>query len=74
MIIYKRELTGEDVNNLDNDEELIYFKTDTIVISIIKIYNGYGVRIKQISNNELIDEATLNTIDEIMEYIENQEY
>ena len=34
MIIYKRKITLEDVANLDDGEELIYYKTDNIAITI----------------------------------------
>lgn len=70
MIIYKREMTLGDIANLDEDEELIYYMTDNIAITINKSNNRYIVRKKQISDNELIDEAFLNTIDEIMNFIE----
>ena len=69
MIIYKREMTLEDIANLDEDEELIYYMADNIAITINKSNNQYIVRKKQISDNELIEEAFLNTIDEIMNFI-----
>ena len=54
MIIYKREMTLEDIANLDEDEELIYYMADNIAITINKSNNQYIVRKKQISDNELI--------------------
>ncbi len=62
-------MTLEDIANLDEDEELIYYMADNIAITINKSNNQYIVRKKQISDNELIEEAFLNTIDEIMNFI-----
>ena len=58
MIIYKREMTLEDIANLDEDEELIYYMADNIAITINKSNNQYIVRKKQISDNELIEEKS----------------
>ena len=65
MIIYKRKITHEDVSNLDKNEQLIYYKTDTVAIVINQSNNRYILRKKQIENNELIDEVFLNTVDEV---------
>ena len=54
-------MTLEDIANLDEDEELIYYMADNIAITINKSNNRYIVRKKYISDNELIDEAFLNT-------------
>ena len=34
MIIYKRELDADDLDNLNREEELIYYKSDEIAITI----------------------------------------
>lgn len=69
MIVYKRKLTVEDLINLNDDEQLVYYKNENNAITINHINDFYLVREKQISNNELIEEVTLKTINEIMEFI-----
>lgn len=71
MIIYKRKITLEDVSNLDDGEELIYYKTDNIAITINQSNDRYIVRKKQIADNELMDEVFLKTVDEVINFIEN---
>lgn len=71
MIIYKRKITLEDVANLDDGEELIYYKTDNIAITINQSNDRYIVRKKQIADNELMDEVFLKTVDEVIDFIEN---
>lgn len=70
MIIYKRDITWEDVAGLDADEELIYYKTDDIAVTVIQHDDRYIVRKRQIFDNKLIEEAPLNTVDEVMDFIE----
>lgn len=71
MIIYKRNITEEDILNLDKEEQLIYYKTDDIAITINKIEDNYVVRKKRISDNSKIYEKTIKTIEEILDFIEN---
>lgn len=71
MIIYKRKITKEDIGNLDMEEQLIYYKTEDFAITINKIEDEYLVRKKRISDNEKIDEKLIETIDEILDFIEN---
>ncbi len=71
MIIYKRKITLEDVANLDDGEELIYYKTDNIAITINQSNDRYIVRKKQIADNDLMDEVFLKTVDEVIDFIEN---
>ena len=72
MIIYKRKVTLEDICNLKNHEKLIYFKTEDIAITIDKVDYNYVFRKREISENEMIDEVVLKTVDKTMEHIENQ--
>lgn len=71
MIIYKRLITQEDVSNLNDNEELIYYKTDNIAITINQHHDRYLVRKKQIYDNKLIDEVFVERIDEVLKFIEN---
>ena len=70
MIIYKRKIKKEDIGNLENEEKLIYYISDDAAVTIDKINDGYLIRKKDISENEVIDEIFLNTIDESMKFIE----
>lgn len=72
MIIYKRKITQEDIINLNNHEELIYYKTEDIAITVNRVDGNYILRKRGISENELIDEIVLKTINETMEHMENQ--
>lgn len=72
MIIYKRKITQEDIINLKNDEELIYYKTEDIAITVNRVDDNYVLRKRGISENELIDEIVLKTVNETMEHMENQ--
>lgn len=72
MIIYKRKITKEDIINLKNDEELIYYKTEDIAITVNRVDDNYVLRKRGISENELIDEIVLKTVNETMEHMENQ--
>lgn len=72
MIIYKRKITQEDIINLKNHEELIYYKTEDIAITVNRVDGNYILQKRGISENELIDEIVLKTVNETMEHMENQ--
>ena len=72
MIIYKRKITQDDIGNLENKEKLIYYKEMNTAFTIDKINDGYLIRKKEISENELIDEIFLKTTDDAMKFIENR--
>ena len=71
MIVYKRELTIDDVCGLDKDEELIFYMSDDVAIVVIESNGRYVVRKKGIYENELIEEAILKEADEVMEFVQN---
>lgn len=68
MIVYKRKMTREDIEGLEEDEELIYYLSDETAVLINQVQKQYIVRKKNIENNELIEEAKLSTIDDVMEF------
>ena len=70
MIVYKRKMTREDIEGLEEEEELIYYLSDETAVLINKVKKQYIVRKKNIENNELIEEAKLSTIDDVMEFAE----
>lgn len=69
MIVYKRELNADDLENLDDEEELIYYKSDKVAITIDIVKDLFIVRKKSIFDNKLIEEAFLKTIGEVMEFV-----
>ena len=68
MIVYKRKLEIEDIGNLSNDEELIYYRDEEIAFTVIKVKDKYMARKKVICSNEKIDEKVLNNIGEVIEF------
>lgn len=70
MIVYKRLLQKKDIQNLENDEELIYYKDNNIAFTINQANDNYIVRKKKIFNNELIDERFLKTIEQVVKIVE----
>lgn len=69
MIVYKRELNADDLDNLNNDEELIYYKSDEIAVTIVIAKDLFIVRKKNIFDNKLIEEEFLKTIEDVMEFV-----
>ena len=70
MIVYKRKMTREDIEGLEEEEELIYYLSDETVVLVNQVKKQYIVRKKNIDSNELIEEAKLSTIDEVMKFAE----
>ena len=68
MIVYKRKLEIEDIGNLSNDEELIYYRDEEIAFTVIKVKDKYIARKKGICSNEKIEEKVLNNIGEVIEF------
>ena len=68
MIVYKRKLEIENIGNLSNDEELIYYRDEEIAFTVIKVKDKYIARKKVICSNEKIDEKVLNNIGEVIEF------
>lgn len=70
MIVYKRKMTREDIEGLEEEEELIYYLSDETAVLVNPVKKQYIVRKKNIDSNELIEEAKLSTIDEVMKFAE----
>ena len=70
MIVYNRKLEKIDISNLDDEEELIFYKDNNIAFTINKIDDSYVLRKKKIFNNELIDERFLKTIEQVVKIVE----
>ena len=69
MIVYKRELNADDLENLDDEEELIYYKSDKVAITIDIAKDSFIARKKLISDNKLIEEKFLKTIKDVMDFV-----
>lgn len=70
MIIYNRQLKKDDILNLKNDEELIFYRDNNIAYSINHLtMSNYIIRKKKIFNNELIDEKIFKTAEQIIKAI-----
>lgn len=70
MIVYNRKLEKIDISNLDDEEELIFYKDNNIAFTINKIDDSYVLRKKKIFNNELIDERFVKTAEQIVKIVE----
>ena len=70
MIVYNRKLEKIDISNLDDEEELIFYKDNNIAFTINQIDDSYVLRKKKIFNNELIDERFVKTIEQIVKIVE----
>lgn len=70
MIVYKRKLKKEDVQQLDDNEELIYYYSNNIAYTIVSIDNSYAVRKKKVFNNQLVEERMLKTIEQVIKVVE----
>lgn len=70
MIVYKRKLKKEDVQQLEDNEELIYYYSNNIAYTIVSVDNSYAVRKKKVFNNQLIEEKMLKTIEQIIKVVE----
>lgn len=70
LIVYNRKLEKIDISNLDDEEELIFYKDNNIAFTINKIDDSYVLRKKKIFNNELIDERFVKTAEQIVKIVE----
>lgn len=69
MIVYRRLLKREDIANLEDYEELIYYKDNNIAYVINKMVNNnnYVIRKKKIFNNQLMEEAFFKLPEQIVQ-------
>lgn len=70
MIVYKRKLEKADIQNLEDDEELIYYKDNNIAFTVNQVNNSFVIRKKKIFNNEMIDERFMKTPEQIIKIVE----
>ena len=70
MIVYKRKLDKLDIHNLEDNEELIYYKDNNIAFTINQVDNSFVIRKKKIFNNEMIDERFVKTPEQVVKIVE----
>ena len=69
IIVYKRSLRKEDIQQLQDDEELIYYYNDNIAYTIVRLDNNYIYRKKKVFNNQIVEENTLKTPEQIIKKV-----
>ena len=69
IIVYKRPIKKEDIKQLDVDEELIYYYNDNVAYTIVYHNNNYIYRKKKIFNNQITEEETVKTPEQLIKKI-----
>ena len=70
MIIYNRKIEKNDLYNLSDDEELIFYKDNNTAFTINHLDSNYILRKKKIFNNELVDERVVKTVEQLIKIVE----
>lgn len=70
LIVYNRKLEKKDILNLNDSEELIFYKDNNIAFTVNQVDNNYVIRKKKIFNNELIDERFVKTAEQLIKIVE----
>lgn len=70
MIVYKRKIKKRDIQNLENDETLLYYYSNNIAYILRRVNNNYVIRKKKVFNNQLVDEKTVKTIEQCIKVVE----
>ena len=70
LIIYNRKIEKNDLYNLSDDEELIFYKDNNIAFTINHLDSNYILRKKKIFNNELVDERVVKTVEQLIKIVE----
>ena len=68
MIVYKRILIKKDFNN-QNENGIMYIKTDNVGYMITQKDNDFFKKKKKIFNNQLISERRVKTIDQVIKIV-----
>lgn len=69
MIVYNRKINESDIQNLDKDEELIYYYDNNIAYTINQTADNFVVRRKKIFNNQLMGEFFVKTIKQVIKKV-----
>ena len=70
MIVYNRLIKKDDFRQLDDDEEIIYYKDNNIAFTINQVNDSYVIRKKKIFNNQLMMERFVKTSEQVIKIME----
>ena len=71
MIVYRRQLTEDDISQLKKDEQLIYYDNNNIAFTVNNNVGEYVLRKRLIYDDKLLEEHSVITIAQVMKIIKN---
>ena len=71
MIVYRRQLTEDDIFQLKKDEQLIYYYNNNIAFTVNNNVGEYVLRKRLIYDDKLLEEHSVRTIAQVMKIIKN---
>ena len=71
MIVYRRQLTKDDIFQLKKDEQLIYYYNNNIAFTVNNNVGEYVLRKRLIYDDKLLEEHSVRTIAQVMKIIKN---
>ena len=69
MIVYRRQLTEDDISQLKKDEQLIYYYNNNIAFTVNNNVGEYVLRKRLIYDDKLLEEHSVRTIAQVMKII-----
>lgn len=69
MIVYRRQLTEDDISQLKKDEQLIYYYNNDIAFTVNNNVGEYVLRKRLIYDDKLLEEHSVRTIAQVMKII-----
>ena len=69
MIVYRRQLTEDDISQLKKDEQLIYYDNNNIAFTVNNNVGEYVFRKRLIYDDKLLEEHSVRTIAQVMKII-----
>ena len=69
MIVYRRQLTKDDISQLKKDEQLIYYYNNNIAFTVNNNVGEYVLRKRLIYDDKLLEEHSVRTIAQVMKII-----
>ncbi len=71
MIVYRRQLTEDDISQLKKDEQFIYYYNNNIAFTVNNNVGEYVLRKRLIYDDKLLEEHSVRTIAQVMKIIKN---
>lgn len=69
MIVYRRQLTEDDISQLKKDEQFIYYYNNNIAFTVNNNVGEYVLRKRLIYDDKLLEEHSVRTIAQVMKII-----